>query len=162
MVLPFRTPTTGVTFTTKCERSVPSLADDASSNADLCRRAIDAKLIKSPQRMREATMRRREFMGLAALDARRPRRPAGGLTAVMSELGQNPSPRDVRGDGGTCPDTGRQRVRSPIARTDASIRIAFPSMTPGPPLAPPRSQPYTPKMMCTMRCTSPNRFASSS
>ena len=46
-------------------------------------------------------------------------------------LGQNPSPRDVRGDGGTCPDTGRQRVRSPIARTDASIRIGFPSMTSG-------------------------------
>jgi hypothetical protein len=54
----------------------------------------------------------------------------------MTGMGQNPSPRDVRGDGGTCPDTGRQRVRSPIARTDASIRIAFPSMTPGPPLAP--------------------------
>jgi hypothetical protein len=30
--------------------------------AALSGRAIDAKLIKSPQRMREATMRRREFM----------------------------------------------------------------------------------------------------
>jgi hypothetical protein len=53
----------------------------------------------------------------------------------MTALGQKPSPRDVRGDGETCPDTGRQRVRSPIARTDASIRVAFPSVTPLAPAA---------------------------
>src|SRR5262249_43305854 len=64
MVLPFRTSTTGVTFTTRCERSVASLADHASGNCRLRRRAIDAKRIRSPQRMREATMKRREFMAL--------------------------------------------------------------------------------------------------
>src|SRR5258708_22944969 len=62
MVLPFRTSTTGVTFTTRCERSVPSLAEDASSNCCSPSPGIDAKLIKSPQQMREATMSRRAFM----------------------------------------------------------------------------------------------------
>ena len=49
----------------------------------------------------------------------------------MTGSAQIPPPSTMLGGDGTCPDTGRQWARSPIARADASISIALPSMTPG-------------------------------
>src|SRR5215467_3528741 len=62
MVLPFRTSTTGVTFTTGASGASRALRTMQEAIDALRRRGIDAKLIKSPHRVREATMRRREFM----------------------------------------------------------------------------------------------------